>query len=231
MIDCYKLNVKQKNFLPTFNLITTRFNKIIEELKLKICFKREYRKIIKNILKGASYDYVISRGEYLNAKIMAKYLQFKFIDARKLIIFNDYKKVNIKKSHDKIIKILKSNKKYVVPGFYGKNSTNNIVTFSRGGSDITGAILAAELKADLYENWTDVNGFMTADPKQDPKAKSYIKMAFDKANKLSVGGAKVIHYECFDYLKNKNVNIIIKNTFNTKFKGSLIINEHGAKYL
>ncbi len=161
---------------------------------------------------------------------MAKYLQFKFVDANKLICFNDYKNVNIEKTKKKIKKNLLQNGKYVIPGFYGKNLINKIITFSRGGSDITGAILAAQLKAQLYENWTDVDGFMTKDPKENPKAKSYNKMSFDKAKGLSVAGARVIHYECFDYLKNKNVNILIKNTFNPIFAGTLIINEPGAKY-
>lgn len=148
--------------------IRSRFFSIAKDLRLEGFWDEELKYVFDEIENSTDKDFIVSRGEFLNAKILAKYLEYDFIDAKDLIIFDVNGKVNLEKSTDAIKSKIGENKKAVVPGFYGRNTNGDIVTFTRGGSDYTGSLIAYALDSKVYENWTDVNGIMTSDPKSDP---------------------------------------------------------------
>lgn len=148
-----------------FKLISERYKSIVDDLNLNLDLT-SYLNIIKtDIENGSSVDYTASRGEYLNGIILANYLNIDFIDAKDVIKFNKYGTLNIEETYVALKDKLSNYERAVIPGFYGSNEHGDIVTFSRGGSDITGALVAASINAKLYENWTDVSGFLMADPR------------------------------------------------------------------
>ena len=155
-----------------FQVIYDRFMAVEADLGVDIDVKSELREIKEKIEEGASADYIASRGEYLNAKMIAAFLGFDFIDAKDIIKFNDKGKLKEDLTNDMIVRAIKEHEYAVIPGFYGERlADGSIKTFSRGGSDITGALIARAAKAEVYENWTDVSGFLMADPRivDDPK--------------------------------------------------------------
>ena len=159
-----------------FNLIKERYLGIINDLNLDFNIN-EYLEIIKKDLEaGASKDYAASRGEFLNGLILANYLGFEFVDAKDVIVFNADGSLDAIATDEALREKLSKVSNAVIPGFYGADKDGNIVTFSRGGSDVTGALVSASIAADLYENWTDVSGFLMADPRiiDNPKPISRI---------------------------------------------------------
>ena len=174
-----------------FKLLYERYNSIVNELDLNLDIT-SYLDIIKNdIENGASEDYTASRGEYLNGIILANYLGIDFIDAKDVIKFNKYGTLNIDETYKLLKDKLSNHKKAVIPGFYGSNENNEIVTFSRGGSDVTGALVAASIDADLYENWTDVSGFLMADPRIVNNPKKIKTITYGELRELSYMGKGV----------------------------------------
>ena len=172
---CYAKNSNGLSFDDTYEQITERYVGIETELGLKTNIALELLAIKKNILTGASEDYIASRGEYLSGLLLADYLGFDFYDAAELISFHadgTYDDETTQKWTQK----LAETQNVVVPGFYGRKRDGSIKTFSRGGSDITGAIVARAVQADVYENWTDVSGFLMADPRivENPKVISVV---------------------------------------------------------
>jgi len=206
-----------------FQVIYDRFMAVEADLGVDIDIKAELRKIKKNIEDGASVDYIASRGEYLNAKIIAAYLDFDFVDAQSIIKFSDKGKFLEDTTNELIAKVLRKHETAVIPGFYGeKLDDGTIKTFSRGGSDITGALVARATGADVYENWTDVSGFLMADPRIVKDPKPIEKISYMELRELSYMGASVLHEEAIFPAKAEGIPINIRNTNRPKDPGTMI---------
>lgn len=206
-----------------FQLISDRYNSIVSELNLNLNLDY-YLNIIKtDIENGASEDYTASRGEYLNGIILANYLDIDFIDAKDVIKFNKFGSLNINETYSLLKDKLSQHKYAVIPGFYGSDENGEIVTFSRGGSDITGALVAASINAKLYENWTDVSGFLMADPRIVNNPKKIKTITYGELRELSYMGASVLHEEAVFPVKNSGIPINIRNTNEPENEGTLIV--------
>ena len=208
-----------------FQVITDRFMSLESSLGVDVGIKDELAEIRSNINEGASADYIASRGEYLNAKIIAAYLGFEFLDSAKVIKFSDKGKFMEERTNDELAGALKGEGRFVVPGFYGSRIDGSIKTFSRGGSDITGALIARAVGADVYENWTDVSGFLVADPRivENPKPISHI--SYKELRELAYMGASVLHEEAIYPAKVANIPINIRNTNRPQDPGTMITSE------
>lgn len=214
---------KGLSYSKTFKKIRERYEEIIEDLNLNLNLDFEFEKIKENCLKGYTKDYVASRGEYLNAIILSEYLGYEFVDAAELIFFNDKGEYNEISSNEEIGQRLDKNKFYVVPGFYGSMPDGSIRTFSRGGSDITGAIISGALKVDIYENWTDVSGFLVADPKIISDSEIIDVITYRELRELSYMGAGVLHEDSIFPVKAQGIPINIRNTDRPNDKGTMIV--------
>ena len=208
-----------------FKYVEDRYVSIAEELELKGDIKK-YLQIVKTDLEnGASKDYAASRGEYLNGLLLADYLGYEFVDAKEVMVFTEDGSLNSEKTYEALKNRLANVERAVVPGFYGANESGEIVTFSRGGSDVTGALVAASLNADLYENWTDVSGFLMADPRivENPKAISHI--TYRELRELAYMGASVLHEDAIFPVREAGIPINIKNTNKPEDMGTFIVKD------
>ena len=160
LYDCYAAAEAEEDFKLKLKKIKERYDFIINGLNLKISLEEEFRIIAENFTNKAGVDYAASRGEYLNGILMAAYLGYEFIDAAEVVFFHKNGEFNAEKTDKILSRRLKKCERAVIPGFYGVNEEGRVCTFSRGGSDITGSIVAKAAGADLYENWTDVSGFL-----------------------------------------------------------------------
>ncbi len=206
-----------------FEKIKDRYREIYESCGLKQDLETELVNIEANLNKKTSVDYIVSRGEYLNARLMAEYLGYTFVDSADWLVFNYNGKVNFEKSYELLASIVETYSKVVIPGFYGVTPDGSIKTFSRGGSDITGAIAAAAINADMYENWTDVSGIMTVDPRIVANPRPIDKVTFGELRELSYMGAEVLHEETVFPVRSKNIPLYIKNTNDMNAPGTLIM--------
>lgn len=213
-----------------FDLISNRYKKIVSKLDLSLDIGSYLDKIKKDIENGASKDYAASRGEYLNGIILANYLDFDFIDAKDVIFFNKYGSIDRDLTYTSLRKVLENGRKAVIPGFYGSDIDGNIVTFSRGGSDITGALVSASINADLYENWTDVSGFLMTDPRIVNNPKQINKITYRELRELSYMGASVLHEESVFPVRDAGIPINIKNTNIPEDPGTLIVKDMEPDY-
>ena len=202
--------------------IEKRFSEIAEDLKLEEFWDEELKFVFDQIKNSNNKDFIVSRGEFLNAKLMAKYLDYDFIDAKDIIIFDEEGQVDLKKSREAIRNHIGDNQKAVVPGFYGSDNNGDIVTFTRGGSDYTGSLIAYALDSKVYENWTDVNGIMTSDPNKDPDAKTIDKLNFKELKEIIDKGAQVYQGDAIKPVEEKNITIKILNTNNPRNHGTVI---------
>ncbi|MGM9666166.1 MAG: aspartate kinase [Eubacteriales bacterium] len=211
------------SFDDIFDKIGERYREICHHCKLKQDIDAELEDIKSQFGKKTSVDYIVSRGEYLNAKLMAEYLGYTFVDSASWLVFNYNGKVNFEKSYENLARIYEVTPKIVLPGFYGAMPDGSIKVFSRGGSDITGAIAAAALNADTYENWTDVSGIMTADPRIVENPRPIENVTFAELRELSYMGAEVLHEETVFPVRQKNIPLYIKNTNDMNARGTLIM--------
>lgn len=202
--------------------VKRRFLSIAEELKLEDFWDDELKFVFDEIKNSRDKDFIVSRGEYLNAKLLSCYLGYDFIDAKDIIIFDEAGKVDLEKSAKAIRVNIGEKKKAVVPGFYGSDKNGDIVTFTRGGSDYTGSLIAYALDSKVYENWTDVNGIMTSDPNRDPNAKTIDKLNFKELKEIIDGGAEVYQGDAIKPVEEKNIMIKILNTNNPRNHGTVI---------
>ena len=172
LYNCYEAAEKDEEFINLLEQIHARYQEIIDGLNLDLSLDEEFGIIEENFEKKAGRDYAASRGEYLNGIIMAAYLDFDFIDAAEVIRFNEDGTFNDEKTNRLLSDRLLNVENAVIPGFYGAKEDSTVVTFSRGGSDVSGSLVALAVTADLYENWTDVSGFLIADPRivKNPKS-------------------------------------------------------------
>jgi len=208
-----------------FKLICDRFLEMEKELGVDIGMRAELDAIKKEIDGGASVDYIASRGEHLNAKLIAAYLGFEFIDSASFVRFDDKSRLMEERTNDDIAKTLSGVEKAVIPGFYGSRIDGSVKTFSRGGSDITGSLIAKAMKAEVYENWTDVSGFLMADPRivDDPKPISNI--SYKELRELAYMGASVLHEEAIYPATVANIPINIRNTNEPEHPGTMITSQ------
>lgn len=222
----YKLvhSIEQKeDYTEWYNLILKRFTDIRNTLDLHVDVEGELDKILKNLLNGFGEDYAASRGEYLNGMLLADYLGYEFVDASEIIMFDKRGKYDEALTEKKVADRLKNIERAVIPGFYGSLPNGNIKTFSRGGSDITGAIVAASVRADLYENWTDVSGFFMVDPRIVSYAKKVDYVTYKELRELSYMGASVLHEDSVFPVYRKAIPINVRNTNKPEDSGTMII--------
>lgn len=212
-------------FEDVFKVISKRYLELASELSLSIDLSKYLDEIKKDITGGETVDYTASRGEYLNGLILADYLGFEFIDAAEVIFFNECGVFDAEKTQSVISKRLAHVENVVIPGFYGSLPNGALKTFSRGGSDITGAIVARGTNADLYENWSDVSGFLMADPRIVDNPKTIKKMTYRELRELAYMGAAVLHDEAIFPVRKAGIPINMKNTNVPSDPGSLIIND------
>ncbi|WP_315079358.1 aspartate kinase [uncultured Clostridium sp.] len=208
-----------------FEHIRNRYVGIVNDLELDINIQYYLDIIKKDLEEGASNDYAASRGEYLNAIILSNYLGFEFVDAKDVIKFNTDGCLNYDETLTLLKEKLSSIDKAVIPGFYGSDSNEDIITFSRGGSDVTGALVTASLNADLYENWTDVSGFLMADPRIISNPKPISTITYTELRELSYMGATVLHEEAIFPVRQAGIPINIKNTNKPEDKGTFIVED------
>ena len=204
--------------------IKARYDEIITGLELKdFSLDDDFAEIKKNLAENPQSDYAASRGEYLNGKVMAAYLGIPFIDSAEVIFFNEEGNLNDYKTYKRLTERLAQNERAVIPGFYGMGKDGNVKTFSRGGSDVTGSIVARASRADVYENWTDVSGFLVADPRivPDPKPIKYI--TYRELRELSYMGASVLHEDAIFPVRHCGIPINIRNTNAPEDAGTWIV--------
>lgn len=225
LLMSHQLSSHDLNFEEVFELIESRYTEICSDLDLSIDITPILSEVKENISKGASRDYVASRGEYINGLLLADYLGIAFIDASEIIRFNDSGVFDDEKSEELIAEKLKDIDRAVIPGFYGANKHGQIITFSRGGSDVTGSIVANGVEASLYENWTDVSGFLMADPRIQEDAKPMDLVTYKELRELSYMGAPVLHEEAIFPVRKKGISIQIKNTNDPDAPGTMIVHD------
>ena len=225
----YLCHTHLMNHLPwdqLFQVVCDRFSAIAFTLGIsasKLDLQSEYAKIRKAMEEGAGPDYIASRGEYLNGRLFAAYLGWDFIDAADVMKFDERGRFLPEPTNELLAEELKKHHYAVIPGFYGADPTGKIVTFSRGGSDITGSIVARAAQAEVYENWTDVHGFLTADPRivKDPQPIRYI--SYQELRELSYMGASVMHEDAIFPVRKAGIPINIRNTNDPDHPGTIIL--------
>lgn len=212
-------------YAPVLKLIEDRFNEIKDELNLDVDLHSEFETIRNMLDNKCDEDYIVSRGEYLSAKLMASYLKCDFIDSKDVIFFKYDGTVDKKKTNEKLGAALSKSSKAIIPGFYGSYPDGSIKTFSRGGSDITGSIVASVAKADMYENWTDVSGFLMADPRIVKNPLPINKITYQELRELSYMGASVLHDEAVFPVRQAGIPINIRNTNEPDNPGTVIVGD------
>lgn len=210
-----------------FQVVCDRFTAVKLNLDIDIDLTEDFDEIRERMSSGAPQDYVVSRGEYLSAKIVAAYLGFDFVDTEGLIMFDKRGRVKLDETDARLAEELARHDHAVIPGFYGTSEvTGEIKTFSRGGSDITGSLVARAVKADVYENWTDVSGFLMADPRIVKDAKPIGNISYMELRELSYMGASVLHEDAIYPVRLAGIPINIRNTNHPEDKGTIITAEH-----
>lgn len=190
---------------------------------LDLSLDDEFEKISEMFTNKAGKEYAASRGEYLNGIVMAAYLDFEFVDAAEVIFFNEDGTLNSDKTDNMLSTRLKACEYAVIPGFYGSLDNGTVKTFSRGGSDITGSLVAKAITADLYENWTDVSGFLVADPRVINNPEVIETITYRELRELSYMGASVLHEDAIFPVRKEGIPINIRNTNAPEEKGTLIV--------
>ena len=223
LYGCYALADEGKKFDAELKAIRERYNEIISGLKLDMTLDPEFEEIEKNFKAKAGKDYAASRGEFLNGKIMAKYLGYTFVDAAEVIKFDENGDFDSEKTNELLGKRLSKLDNAVVPGFYGSMPDSKVKTFSRGGSDITGSIVARAARVDVYENWTDVSGFLVADPRIIENPEGIETITYKELRELSYMGAGVLHEDAIFPVRIEGIPINIRNTNKPTDNGTWIV--------
>ncbi len=220
---CYDAASEGRSYKKILEKIRGRYEEIIEGLELNLNLDHEFAKMEENFLAKAGKDYAASRGEYLNGIVMANYLGYEFIDAAEVIFFDENGNFQAELTDKELSERLSHAERAVIPGFYGSCPDGSVKTFSRGGSDVTGSIVAKAVHADLYENWTDVSGFLVADPRivEDPEVIETI--TYRELRELSYMGASVLHEDAIFPVRKEGIPINIRNTNRPEDKGTLIV--------
>ena len=212
-----------EEFEDRLSQIRKRYEEIIEGLGISLDLEEEFLEIRKKFLKKTGRDYAASRGEYLNGRIMAEYLGYTFVDAADVIFFDASGNFDAEKTDRILSEVLSQTERAVIPGFYGSMPDGSVKTFSRGGSDITGSIVAKAVHADMYENWTDVSGFLIADPRVVDNPKAIDVITYRELRELSYMGATVLHEDAIFPVRQEGIPINIRNTNIPADPGTLIV--------
>ena len=224
---CYERAARGAEFDGLFAQVRERYDGIIRELGMDYSLDRDFAHIQSAFVNKSGRDYAASRGEYLNGKILAAYLGYDFIDAARVVFFNDDGSFNDELTHQSLRDELSRHERAVIPGFYGSMPNDTIKTFSRGGSDVTGSLVARAAGAVLYENWTDVSGFLVADPRIVPNPKQIKRITYRELRELSYMGATVLHEDAIFPVRQAGIPINIKNTNVPSDPGTMIVPESG----
>ena len=220
---CYALAEKDHDFTKEMTKIEERYQEIIDGLELDLNLTPEFNKIFDNFKQKAGSDYAASRGEYLNGIIMANYLGYEFVDPAEAIVFKEDGTFDADTTNNLLSQRLANVERAVIPGFYGAYADGKVKTFSRGGSDVTGSIVAKAVQADVYENWTDVSGFLIADPRIINNPKGIETITYAELRELAYMGASVLHEDAIFPVRKEGIPINIKNTNAPDDEGTWIV--------
>ena len=220
---CYEAASTGASYGKLLSAIKERYEQIIDGLELNLNLDYEFKTIEENFIAKKGSDYAASRGEYLNGIIMSHYLGYEFIDAAEVIFFDENGTFLSEKTNEELSERLAHTERAVIPGFYGSNPDGTIHTFSRGGSDITGSIVARAIHADLYENWTDVSGFLIADPRIIDHPEAIETITYRELRELAYMGATVLHEDAIFPVRQEGIPINIRNTNAPEDNGTWIV--------
>ncbi len=223
LYDCYQAAEEGKDISRKIDRIHDRYQEIIDGLGLSLSLDEEFSEIAENFRKQAGSDYAASRGEFLNGKIMACYLGYEFVDPAECVYFGEDGNLDAEKTNQRLGSRLQDVERAVIPGFYGSNYDGSIKTFSRGGSDVTGSIVAKAVHADIYENWTDVSGFLVTDPRIVDEPRTISTITYTELRELAYMGASVLHEDAIFPLRQEGIPINIRNTNRPLDKGTMIV--------
>lgn len=223
LYECYGLAEAERDFGEEFEAIKDRYREIIGGLHLELSLEKEFQVIENHFREKAGSDYAASRGEYLNGIIMAHYLGYEFIDAAEVIRFDENGEFDAETTNRILGKRLGKTAYAVIPGFYGAKKDGTVKTFSRGGSDVTGSIVSRAVQADAYENWTDVSGFLIADPRIIYKPERIEMITYKELRELSYMGASVLHEDAIFPVRKEGIPINIRNTNMPEDEGTWIV--------
>ncbi|MCI5730203.1 MAG: aspartate kinase [Eubacterium sp.] len=223
LYHCYELAEQDKAFNKQLNQIKDRYNEIIHGLKLNFSLDEDFEIIKKQFLAKAGSMYAASRGEYLNGKIMANYLGYEFVDAANVIRFHKDGTFDADTTNELLATYLENIERAVIPGFYGSMKNGTVVTFSRGGSDITGSLVAKAIDANLYENWTDVSGCLVTDPRIVKNPEVIHTITYMELRELAYMGASVLHEDAIFPVRKAGIPINIRNTNRPEDDGTMIV--------
>lgn len=223
LYECYAAASAGASYKKILEAIKARYQEIIDGLELNLNLDHEFATIEENFVKGIGKDYAASRGEYLNGIVMANYLGYEFIDAAEVIFFDEHGNFEAELTNKELSERLEHVERAVIPGFYGSKHDGSIKTFSRGGSDVTGSIVARAIHADLYENWTDVSGFLVTDPRIVENPEVIETITYKELRELAYMGAGVLHEDAIFPVRKEGIPINIRNTNRPEDKGTLIV--------
>ncbi len=223
LYECYGAASTGASYKKLLEAIRARYQEIIDGLDLNLNLDHEFATIEENFVKGIGRDYAASRGEYLNGIVMANYLGYEFIDAAEVIFFDEHGNFEAELTNKELSERLEHVERAVIPGFYGSKHDGSIKTFSRGGSDVTGSIVARAIHADLYENWTDVSGFLVTDPRIVENPEVIETITYKELRELAYMGAGVLHEDAIFPVRKEGIPINIRNTNRPEDKGTLIV--------
>ncbi len=225
LLECFENSYDTAASDRLFENIKKRYNDIIADLGLDFSLEEDFNNIKTAINNHAGRDFLASRGEYLSAKVLANFLGYPFIDAGSCIFFNENGTLNTEKTNEKISHILSRYDYAVIPGFYGSMPNGTIKTFTRGGSDITGSLIARGVNADIYENWTDVSGLLMIDPKIVDNPCKVSEITYRELRELSYMGATVLHEDAIFPVRIADIPINIRNTNAPEDSGTMIVSK------
>lgn len=223
LYKCCELAGSGVDFSDEFQLIKDRYNGIIDGLGIDMSLDEEFETIVKELKARPAKDYAASRGEFLNGKVLAKYLGYNFVDAADVIVFDTKGTLLLDETVKAVRSRLKGLDNAVIPGFYGRTTEGVIKTFSRGGSDVTGSIIANAVNAEIYENWTDVSGFLVADPRIVENPDAIETITYRELRELAYMGASVLHEDAIFPVRSAGIPINIRNTNRPEDKGTMIV--------
>lgn len=223
LYECYDAASTGGSYKKILDKIKSRYQEIINGLDLNLNLDSEFDKMEENFKNGVGRDYAASRGEYLNGIVMAHYLDFEFIDAAEVVFFDENGNFEADLSNQELAERLEHVERAVIPGFYGSKHDGSIKTFSRGGSDVTGSIVSRAIHADMYENWTDVSGFLVTDPRIVENPEVIETITYKELRELAYMGASVLHEDAIFPVRKEGIPINIRNTNKPEEKGTLIV--------
>ena len=223
LYGCYDAASKGEDITEKINAIKARYYEIIKGLGLSLSLEEEFKKIDEDFRAQAGIQYAASRGEFLNGKIMAAYLGYDFVDAASVIRFDKAGNLEAEETNKLLSKKLSKSQHAVIPGFYGACADGTVKTFSRGGSDVTGSLVAKAIHADIYENWTDVSGFLVTDPRIVHNPEPIEAITYRELRELSYMGATVLHEDAIFPVRQEGIPINIRNTNAPEDNGTWIV--------